>query len=96
MVAIVNKRPKQLGIMEIIDAFIRHQKEVILRRTKFDLEHALARLHIVEGLLKAMEILDEVIKTIRKSKNKAELLETVGVIARVNPADKQEIVNILR
>ena len=77
MVAIVNKRPKQLGILEIIDAFIRHQKEVILRRTKFDLEHALARLHIVEGLLKAMEILDEVIKVIRKSKNKADSIENL-------------------
>ena len=72
MVAIVNRRPKQLGIMEILDAFIAHQKEVILRRTKFDLDHAKARLHIVEGLLKAMDILDEVIRVIRASKNKAD------------------------
>ncbi len=74
MVAIVNRRPKQVGILEILDAFIAHQKDVILRRTRFDLEHAKARLHIVEGLLKAVDILDEVIKTIRASKNKADCI----------------------
>ena len=72
MVAIVNRRPKQLGILEILDAFIAHQKEVILRRTEFDLNKAKERLHIVEGLLKAVDILDEIIKTIRASKNKAD------------------------
>lgn len=72
MVAIVNRRPKQLGIMEILDAFIAHQKEVILRRTEYDLGKAKERLHIVEGLLKAVDILDEIIKTIRASKNKAD------------------------
>ena len=72
IVAIVNRRPKQLGILEILDAFIAHQKEVILRRTKFDLEHAKARLHIVDGLLKAVDVLDEVIKIIRESKNKVD------------------------
>ncbi len=74
MVAIVNRRPKQVGILEILDAFIAHQKDVILRRTSFDLEHAKARLHIVEGLLKAVDVLDEVIKTIRASKNKADCI----------------------
>ena len=74
MVAIVNRRPKQVGILEILDAFIAHQKDVILRRTRFDLEHAKARLHIVEGLLKAIDVLDEVIKTIRASKNKADCI----------------------
>ena len=72
MVAIVNHRPKQLGLLAILDAFIAHQKDVILRRTNFDLEHARARLHIVEGLIKAIDVLDEVIKTIRSSKNKAD------------------------
>ena len=74
IVAIVNRRPKQLGILEILDAFIAHQKDVIIRRTNFDLEHAKARLHIVLGLLKAVDILDEVIKTIRASKNKADCI----------------------
>ncbi len=72
MIAIVNRRPKQLGLLEILDAYIVHQKEVILRRTKFDLEHAKSRLHIVEGLIKCISILDEVIKVIRASKNKTD------------------------
>ena len=74
VVAIVNRRPKTLGILEILDAFIEHQKDVVTRRTKFELDHALARLHIVEGLMKAMSILDEVIKVIRASKNKADAI----------------------
>ncbi len=72
MIAIVNRRPKQLGIIEMLDAYIVHQKEVILRRTRFDLDHAKARLHIVEGLIKCISILDEVIKVIRSSKNKGD------------------------
>ena len=72
MVAIVNRCPKQLGIIEMLDAYIEHHKEVILRRTEFDLEHAKARYHIVEGLIKCLSILDEVIKTIRASKNKSD------------------------
>ena len=72
MVAIVNRRPMVVGILQILDAFIKHQKEVITRRTEFDLEHAKARMHIVEGLIKALDILDEVIHTIRQSKNKAD------------------------
>ncbi len=72
MVAIVNKRPKLVGLCTALDAFISHQKEVVTRRTKFDLEHAKARLHIVDGLIKCISILDEVIKVIRASKNKAD------------------------
>ncbi len=70
VVAIVNRRPMTLGILQILDAYINHQKEVITKRTEFDLKHAKARVHIVEGLIKALSILDEVIKTIRASKNK--------------------------
>ena len=72
MIAIVNRCPKLLGIIDIIDAYIAHQKEVILKRTEFDLAHAKARLHIVEGLIKCLSILDEVIKVIRASKNKSD------------------------
>ncbi len=74
MVAIVNRCPKQLGIIEMLDAYITHHKEVILRRTEFDLEHAKARFHIVEGLIKCISILDEVIHVIRASKNKADAI----------------------
>jgi len=72
MVAIVNRCPKQLGLLEMLDAYITHHKDVILKRTAFDLEHAKARYHIVEGLIKCLSILDEVIKVIRASKNKAD------------------------
>lgn len=74
MVAIVNKRPKQLGIVEIIDAFIAHRKEVVTKRCEFELKNKEARKHIVEGFIKALDILDEVIKVIRKSKNKADAI----------------------
>ena len=72
VIAIVNRRPRQLGILKILDAYIKHQKEVVTRRSEFDLEHAKARLHIVEGLIKAISILDEVVATIRASKNKSD------------------------
>lgn len=72
MVAIVNRCPKTLGILEILDAYIAHQREVILKRTKFDLKVKEKRLHIVEGLIKCISILDEVIKVIRASKNKSD------------------------
>lgn len=72
MIAIVGRRPKLLGLLGALDAFINHQKEVVLRRSKFDLDHASARLHIVEGLIKCISILDEVIRVIRASKNKAD------------------------
>lgn len=87
MVAIVNRRPKQVGILEILDAFIDHQKNVILRRTKYDLEHAMARLHIVEGLLKAVSVIDEVISTIRSSKNKADSI--ANLIKKFEFTEKQ-------
>lgn len=72
MVSIVNRRPKLLGLEGALDAFIVHQRNVVKRRTEFDLRHAKARYHIVEGLIKCISILDEVIKTIRESKNKAD------------------------
>ncbi len=72
MVAIVNRRPKLLSVVDIIDSYISFQKEFILKRTKFDLDHAKARYHIVEGLIKAISILDEVIRVIRASKNKSD------------------------
>lgn len=72
MVAIVNRRPVTLGILEMLDAYIAHQKEVLIRRTKFDLNAYQKRLHIVDGFLKMISILDQVIKIIRASKNKSD------------------------
>lgn len=87
MVAIVNHRPVVLGILSILDAYIAHQKEVILKRTQFDLEHAKTRIHIVEGLIKALSILDEVIKTIRSSKNKSDA--EVNLVNNYDFSEKQ-------
>ncbi|MEH7110208.1 DNA topoisomerase IV subunit A [Bacillus sp. JJ1764] len=70
MVAIHQKRPKLMGLSDMLDAYISHQKEVVTRRTQFDLRKAKERQHIVEGLIKALSILDEVIAAIRASKDK--------------------------
>ena len=72
VVSIVNRRPKLLGLKDALDAFIAHQREVVRRRTEFDLAHAKARFHIVEGLIKCISILDDVIRVIRASKNKSD------------------------
>ena len=74
MVCIDKRRPRLLGIIPIIDAYIDHQKEVITKRTKFDLDFALKEMHITEGLVKAISILDEVISCIRNSKNKTDAI----------------------
>ena len=72
MVAIVNRTPKTLGIIPILDAYIEHFKEVITKRTEFDLAAYNKEFNIVSGLIKAISILDDVIKTIRASKNKVD------------------------
>lgn len=71
-VAIVNRTPKTLGILEILDAYIAHQKEVITKRTEFDLAYYTKNYNIATGLIKAISILDEVITLIRASKNKSD------------------------
>ena len=77
MVAIVKKRPKLLGLKNALKAFIDHQQEVVRRRSEFDLAHAKKELHILDGLKKCLSILDEVIKTIRSSKNKSDAKENL-------------------
>ena len=94
MVAIVNKRPMVVGVVEILDAYIKHQKEVITRRTEFDLEHAKARMHIVEGLIKAISILDEVIKVIRSSKNKQDSINNLVKEFNFTNEQAEAIVNL--
>ena len=74
MVCIDKRRPRLLGIIPIIDAYIDHQKDVITKRTKFDLAFAEKEMHITEGLVKAISILDEVIAIIRGSKNKQDAI----------------------
>ena len=79
-VALVNGRPRTLNLKQLIKYFVRHRHEVIVRRTKFDLDKAQKRAHILEGLLKALDVIDQIINIIRSSKNvedaKAELMET--------------------
>lgn len=70
MVAISDMQPKQVGLLEILHAYLKHQEEVVTRRTQYSLQKAQDRLHIVAGLVKALSILDQVISTIRASKNK--------------------------
>lgn len=77
MVVIRNQRPERLGVLQILDAYIDHQKDVITNRTNFLLQKATDRLHIVLGLIKMVSILDDVIKTIRASSNKAESKENL-------------------
>jgi len=70
MVAISDGRPLLMGIRQFIDSYLNHQIDVVTKRTRFELDNAESRMHIVEGLMKALSILDEVIKLIRNSKNK--------------------------
>ncbi|MER2155260.1 MAG: DNA topoisomerase IV subunit A [Solibacillus sp.] len=70
MIAIHNRRPMMMTLPLMLDAYIDHQKEIVRRRSQYDLTRAEDRLHIVEGLMKALSILDEVIETIRASKDK--------------------------
>lgn len=72
VVAIVNKRPEQMGLSQMIDAFIAHREEVVINRLTYIEARLKARLHILEGLIKAVDVMDEIIRIIRQSKNKAE------------------------
>ncbi len=81
-VALVNGRPRTLNLKQLIKYFVRHRHEVILRRTRFDLEKARKRAHILEGLLKALDVIDQIINIIRASKSveeaKGELIAQFG------------------
>ncbi len=81
-VALVNGRPRTLNLKDLIKYFVRHRHEVIVRRTKFDLEKARKKAHILEGLLKALDVIDQIISIIRSSKSvedaKNELMATFG------------------
>ncbi len=78
-VALVNGRPRTLNLKDLIKYFVRHRHDVVVRRTKFDLEKAKKRAHILEGLLKALDVIDEIIAIIRASRSvdqaKSELME---------------------
>lgn len=72
MIAIVDKAPVQMSLADSLDAFIKHREDVVLKRSKFDYEQKSKRVHIVDGLIRAVSIMDEIIHLIRQSKNKAD------------------------
>lgn len=86
MVAIVNKTPMQLGLKAMLEAYVEHQKEVVTFRSRYELEKAEDRAHVLRGLVKALNILDEVIATIKASKNRQDaqknLVEQYGFTER--------------
>jgi len=75
LLAIVDNQPKVLNLREMLDHFLNHRKQLVIRRTRFDLRKAEERAHILEGILKALDILDEIIATIRASQSPAEARE---------------------
>ncbi|MFD2729089.1 DNA topoisomerase IV subunit A [Enterococcus camelliae] len=94
MVAIDQMRPKQVGLKQMLASYIQHRKSVILRRSTFDLKKALARQHIVDGLIKALSILDEVIRTIRKSKDKRDAKNNLIVAHAFTQEQAEAIVTL--
>ena len=72
MVAICNRRPMTLGVLDVLKAYVEHQKEIVTNRSNFELEKAKKRIHILEGLIHMVDVLEEVIKEIRSSKGKAD------------------------
>ncbi|MCG7339535.1 DNA topoisomerase IV subunit A [Staphylococcus sp. ACRSN] len=94
MVAISEGRPKLMGIREIIDSYLNHQIDVVTKRTRFELNHAESRMHIVEGLMKALSILDEVIQLIRNSKNKKDAKENLVEKYAFTEAQAEAIVTL--
>lgn len=77
MVAINHRRPEQVGLLPMLSSFIEHRRDVVIRRTRYDLDKANHRLHIVDGLIKAISALDEVIRIIRSSSNKKQAKENL-------------------
>lgn len=94
MVAIDNFTPRQVGIVPILTSYIAHRKEVILARSRFDKAKAEKRLHIVEGLIRVISILDEVIALIRASENKADAKENLKVSYEFTEEQAEAIVTL--
>ncbi|MCR4922984.1 MAG: DNA gyrase subunit A [Lachnospiraceae bacterium] len=94
MLALVNNEPKVMSILEILGHYLKHQEDVVTRRTKYDLNKAEERAHILEGLLIALDNIDEVIKIIRASKNVAEAKEELIKRFSLTDAQAQAIVDM--
>ncbi|MFP3321761.1 DNA topoisomerase IV subunit A [Planococcus sp. SIMBA_160] len=94
MVAIHHRRPTMMTLPTMLDAYIEHQKEVVTKRSEFDLQKASDRMHIVEGLIKALSILDKVIKTIRASKDKRDAKNNLISKFEFSEAQAEAIVSL--
>ena len=94
MIALVNGEPKVLGLREILHHYIKHQEEVIRRRTKFDLEKTRARVHILEGLKLALDAIDEIINTIRRSASKQDARDALVARFGLSQIQAQAIVDM--
>lgn len=94
MVAIHHRRPTMMTLPTMLDAYIEHQKEVVTKRSEFDLQKASDRMHIVEGLIKALSILDKVIKTIRASKDKRDAKSNLISKFEFSEAQAEAIVSL--
>ncbi|WEG10795.1 DNA topoisomerase IV subunit A [Pullulanibacillus sp. KACC 23026] len=94
MVAISKKTPKLMGLKDILTSYIDHQKEVVTRRSQYELQRARDRRHIVDGLIKAISILDEVIATIRASKDKKDAKQNLMTAFQFTEPQSEAIVNL--
>lgn len=94
MVAIYKRRPTMMTLQTLLDAYIAHQKEIVTKRSEFDLHKAKDRMHIVEGLMKALSILDKVIKTIRASKDKRDAKNNLIESFSFSEAQAEAIVSL--
>lgn len=94
MLALVGNTPKVMSFLEMLQHYLAHQEEVVTRRTQYDLNKAEARAHIVSGLLKALDVIDQVIQIIRSSKTRQEAKETLMETFGFSEVQAQEIVNM--
>lgn len=94
MLALVNNEPKVMNLLDMLKYYLQHQEDVVTRRTKYDLNKAQERAHILEGLLKALENIDEVIRTIRASKNTQEAKEGLITAFGLTEVQAQAIVDM--
>src|SRR5699024_9690798 len=94
MLALVGNTPKVMRLLEMLNYYLEHQEDVVTRRTQYDLNKAEARAHIVSGLLKALDVIDQVIQIIRNSKTRQEAKDTLMETFDFTDVQAQEIVNM--
>ncbi len=94
MLALVNNEPKVMNLLDMLKYYLQHQEDVVTRRTKYDFNKAQERAHILEGLLKALENIDEVIRIIRASKNTQEAKEGLITAFGLTEVQAQAIVDM--